>query len=559
MRRRTMFFVILAASLLLYLSAACISRHLASGTPPSYPTVASAEPPVEVKKCYECHETIAEFHAKGKHAGVNCASCHAALARHLADPSPDTRPFTDLSWEACGGCHQAEYRSFFRTAMHRPARDEKSQLTGRAPNPLWDKLMMGHGFTKEHATTRSHAWMLPDHLLVDRAYGGRFRPRNGWQYLVANPKEKLWNLLEDTHSESSEQKAFIPQSAAAANPVCLQCKTQDRILDWAYLGDPQATATWSRTSSVVELVRSLQRGLNCIFCHDPHAARPRVVRDALIASLTAPEGDTLWHKDPKRTGIKVYELGERGFTRKIALLDSYDSRLLCGQCHVEYNCNPGYDVKTGQPIKMDDPRTNHIPYRDVFEVYQNYVEKIGFLDFKHTLTGGLLWKAQHPESETFYNSKMAAAGVQCDDCHLPRLKDPSTGKEYTSHFAVTPRLQLKETCLRCHATWTENQATYVIDSIRAYHKGKMRKAEFWISGLIDKIVEAKKAGVDPEIIRQAQDQHLRAHILWEWWTAENSDGFHNPQMARESLTRSVDESQKGIKLLTEAMEGPAKK
>jgi formate-dependent nitrite reductase cytochrome c552 subunit len=84
-------------------------------------------------------------------------------------------------------------------------------------------------------------------------------------------------------------------------------------------------------------------------------------------------------------------------------------------------------------------------------------------------------------------------------------------------------------------------------------KGRMRKAEFWITNLVDKIVEAKKAGLNAGIIREAQDQHLKAHILWEWWTAENSDGFHNPEMARGSLAGSIDESQKGIKILTEAM------
>jgi formate-dependent nitrite reductase cytochrome c552 subunit len=96
-------------------------------------------------------------------------------------------------------------------------------------------------------------------------------------------------------------------------------------------------------------------------------------------------------------------------------------------------------------------------------------------------------------------------------------------------------------------------AIYAIDSIKAYTKGRMRKAEFWLSELIDKIVEAKKAGVDAETIKKAQDQHLKAHILWEWWTAENSDGFHNPEAARESLTKSIDESQKGIAILNAAM------
>ncbi len=520
------------------------------------PAAAGAGTPED---CYECHETVKELHAGGKHAKTACAECHAGLEKHLEDQSPAARPATDLSWEKCGSCHPEELSSFLTSADHRPARDEKSQLTGRSPNPFWDKLMMGHGFTKEHATTRSHVWMLPDHLLVDRAYGGRFQPRDGWRYVNARPAAPLWDIVEDRYPDSAEQKAFIPQSAAAANPVCFQCKTQDKILEWPHLGDPKAAgAGWTRASNVVELARSQRRGLNCFTCHDPHAARPRIVRDALIESLARPEGDTLWHKDPSRTGIRVLTMGERGFTRKIAILDTYDTRLLCGQCHVEYNCNPGTDVKTGQPVKLDDPRTNHIPFKSVFDVYDNYAVKIGFLDFRHSLTGGLLWKAQHPEAETFYGSRMARAGVGCDDCHMPKVKDAPDRRAYTTHFALTPRLRPGETCLKCHGAWTEEQALYAIDSVKAYTRGKMRKAEFWLSALIDKIGEARKAGADEETVRQAQDQHLRAHILWEWWTAENSDGFHNPDMARESLARSVDESQKGIKLLADALAAAVK-
>jgi len=81
----------------------------------------------------------------------------------------------------------------------------------------------------------------------------------------------------------------------------------------------------------------------------------------------------------------------------------------------------------------------------------------------------------------------------------------------------------------------------------------MRKAEFRISTLIDKIVEAKNAKVDATVIQDAQTQHLKAHILWEFWTAENSDGFHNADQARESLALSIDEAQKGIALLNKAM------
>jgi formate-dependent nitrite reductase cytochrome c552 subunit len=517
---------------------------------------------VKVDTCYACHDPIKQLHTMGKHSKNNCVNCHSGdFKKHADNPGPETRPVTDTSWEACGACHKEQFESFMKVAMHRPARDEKSQLTNRSPNPFWDKLMAGHGFTKEHALTRSHVNMLTDHYVVDRAYGGRFQGKNGWNYILE--KGRAWDILMDTQPTATVHKSFITQGAAAANPVCLQCKSQDHILKWAYLGDPVPGAQWSRKSLVPDLAKDLNHGLNCFYCHDPHAAKPRVVRDGLIQALTRPEADTLWHKDQKHTNFKVIDMGLRGFNRKIAILEKYDTRLQCGQCHVEYNCNPGYDPRSEDTSKyavtMDSPLTNHFPYKDVLGLYDHYVKQVNFLDFKHTLTGGLLWKAQHPESETYYNSKHGKAGVGCDACHTPKMKDKKTGKTFTSHFAVSPRVMLKETCLasKCHPKWTEEEAKYSIDSIKAFGKGKMRKAEFWLDALIDKIVEGKKAGLAADVIKQGQDQHLKAHILWEYWTAENSDGFHNPELARESLTRSVDESLKGIKIINDAL-GTAK-
>ena len=60
-------------------------------------------------------------------------------------------------------------------------------------------------------------------------------------------------------------------------------------------------------------------------------------------------------------------------------------------------------------------------------------------------------------------------------------------------------------------------------------------------------------------IDKAREQHSKAHILWEYWTAENSDGFHNPALARESLTQSVNESMKGYDMLDAAMKKMAAK
>jgi formate-dependent nitrite reductase cytochrome c552 subunit len=92
-----------------------------------------------------------------------------------------------------------------------------------------------------------------------------------------------------------------------------------------------------------------------------------------------------------------------------------------------------------------------------------------------------------------------------------------------------------------------------MEAIQNYTRGKMAKAEFWIANLIDAIMKAKEAGVSKDVLGKAYDHQYDATLYWEWWTAENSDGFHNPQNARESLTTSIETSKAGIAMLKKAM------
>jgi len=134
--------------------------------------------------------------------------------------------------------------------------------------------------------------MLPDHLVVDRAYGGRFRGKDGWEYILE--KGRAWDIMVDTQPTATVHRSFITQGAAAAHPVCLQCKSQDQILRWSSMGDKvEGKTTWDRTSFVSALAKDLRHGLNCFYCHDPHAAKPRIVRDGLIRALARLQADTL--------------------------------------------------------------------------------------------------------------------------------------------------------------------------------------------------------------------------------------------------------------------------
>jgi nitrite reductase (cytochrome c-552) len=299
---------------------------------------------------------------------------------------------------------------------------------------------------------------------------------------------------------------------------------------------------------VVEVAKDIQHGMGCIQCHDPHGAQPRVVRDALIQAITRPEADTLWHKDPKRTEMKVVDFD--GF-RKIGVLQKYDSKLQCGQCHVEYNCNPGFEPESGDKVTMADRRTNHFPYKNTKDLLEHY-DKLKFRDFTHAVTGAKLIKLQHPEMETYWGSVHDQAGVQCHDCHMPQ-KTNKSGKTYTSHQVVRPLHHVQDSCMGCHPDSSVGEMEYQIESVRNYTKGKMRKAEAAILDLIDTYAAAKKAGVTEDVLAQARKQHEISHVLWEWWTAENSDGWHNPKLAKETLIDSIVQAKKGTEILRKAM------
>ncbi len=519
---------------------------------------APAAKPVDVQKCYSCHDNIEEFHAKGKHSKVNCASCHSGMDEHLASKDKKAvKPVTNMDHRACAVCHQDQYKSFVAMNYESPARQEKATFKSRSP--LFDKLMEGYGFTKEHGEPRSHPFMLVDQWVVDRGFGGRFQFKD-WTYntKAEDAANSAWDVITDREPETSDQKKFIRQSVTAVNPVCMNCKTQDHILNWAYMGDKNPAAKWDRTSKPVEFARGVKHPLNCFMCHDPHSSGPRVVRDALIQAVVDRDLGTYpmdAEKSKKTTMTKVtFDRDGKPF-RAIGVLNKADSNLMCAQCHVEYNCGAGFDCADKEKpyyIKMDDPRTNLFTWTNVFGYKKVMVDGYKFKDFKHASTGALLPKIQHPEMETYWGSKHERAGVQCKDCHMGKAKN-AKGKTYTSHQQKSPKFMLKDTCLKCHTDWEEKDAKYNMEAVQNYIRGKMTKAEYWIAALIDEIMRAKEAGVSKEVMDKAYDFQYDATLYWEWWTAENSDGFHNPENARESLTRSVDASQEGIAMLKKAM------
>ena len=307
------------------------------------------------------------------------------------------------------------------------------------------------------------------------------------------------------------------------------------------------------------MVRKVNHAINCNFCHDPHTAQPRVVRDALIDAVTRDDKsvpnvyrDVAAHP----TKLDVKDVGVRGFTRKVAYMDKADSNLMCAQCHVEYICNPGFDAKTGAKIGFDSRLTNHFPFVNADEIEQ-YYDKIGFRDFKHNLTGAALVKMQHPDTETYFGSTHDKAGATCATCHMPKVKDEKTGKMYTVHWATSPRHYMQETCLTCHKDKTAEQMNKAIDAMKGHYDGKVREAEARMNDMFNAFELAIASGVDEKTLDEARKLHSSAHINWEYWTAVNGAYFHNPEEAQRSLAKSAKAASDATALLRKAIAAKA--
>ena len=271
--------------------------------------------------------------------------------------------------------------------------------------------MTPHGFTKEHNLPRGHTFALLDQFVVDRAFGGRFGRRSRG-VPRGHRRFKVWDIDVDQYPDNTEQKVVQAGHGRRGQPrvpVVQDAGPHPRL---GVHGRPAPSAKWSRTSKVVELAKAVEARAQLHLLPRPArreaAHRPRRADPGAHAHRTP----TLYSQDPRKTKIEVMDMGLRGFTRKIGMLERYDGKLQCGQCHVEYNCNPGINPTTGEPITMADARTNYFPFIDVNNILKAY-DGIQFRDFRNQFTGAALWKAQHPDVETYYNSKHEKAGVDC--------------------------------------------------------------------------------------------------------------------------------------------------
>lgn len=344
---------------------------------------------------------------------------------------------------------------------------------------------------------------------VDTTYGGS----SEFSWLERDPRQKILfagmpfskdynddrghaNALTDV--EKTQRLNLDVNDPKRTPGTCYSCKSSSNPGLWAEMGMEAYDAM-----SFVELGDHVTEPIGCANCHDSETMRLIVTNPALEEALERQGKD--W----------------RTFTRQEM------RTVVCANCHVEY-----YFDGPGKYLVF--PWDKGTKVEDMIKYY----EEEGFSDWTYPETNTPMLKAQHPEYEFFTaNSTHYNAGVSCADCHMPYVRD-GAGK-YSTHDVKSPLLNPEPACGQCHTN-----VEYVVNRVNQIQQQVASTKIATEDAIIDAVNAIKLANANPnvdvELLDQARKLHREAQFMWDYISAENSTGFHNPEYALEVLAKSTD-------------------
>jgi hypothetical protein len=324
-------------------------------------------------------------------------------------------------------------------------------------------------------------------------------------------------------------------------------------------------------------------GNGCNHCHDPHKVGRDPATDGLIGFRLIRKSliDAI-----DRKGINPYDPAAATVFDSDTPLTLDEGIALCAQCHVEYVCG-------NSPIDKID--RDYFPWAKAFdleEVYatefpgwgdhldkkyiQDWVHGTGALSSPNSPGNGVpyftpfpirteLIKSQHPEAETYWESRHYGNDAECFVCHMPKVTRISDGTQFTSHwlasplkymspepaatFAATFGLQLSDEniippCASCHGGGLSRMKTKA-ERIQNNTYADALAVEGALVASLEAIKTANDAltagqPVSPVLLEAAMEDHRAAHVRWEnLVVSENSMGFHNPSEVQGELSTAL--------------------
>ncbi|HJS18424.1 MAG TPA: ammonia-forming cytochrome c nitrite reductase subunit c552 [Anaerolineales bacterium] len=304
------------------------------------------------------------------------------------------------------------------------------------------------------------------------------------------------NALEDVRS--TERLNLDPDDPKHTPGTCYSCKSSNNPGLW----DEMGMEAYDKLS-FVELGDHITEPIGCANCHEANTMRLIVTNPALDEALKAQGKDwTTFTRQEMRT-------------------------VVCANCHVEY-----YFKGDGKYLTF--------PWAKGTEIRQilDYYEEAGFKDWEYPEALTPMLKAQHPEYEFFTaGSTHYEAGVSCSDCHMPYVRDGAA--KYSTHDLHSPLLNPELACGQCHT-----DSEYVVGRVNEIQEQVATTKQNTEDAIIDAINAIKTATANPDadaaLLDQARTLHREAQYMWDFVSAENSTGFHNPEYALKILAESTN-------------------
>lgn len=335
---------------------------------------------------------------------------------------------------------------------------------------------------------------------IDTTYGGSSK----FSWLERDPRQKIlfagysfskeynddrghMNALEDVRA--IKRLNLNDEDPKHTPATCYSCKSSNNPSLWDEMGMADYDAM-----TFNEMTPNIEYSIGCANCHEADTMRLIVTNPALKEALEAQGKDwTTFTRQEMRT-------------------------VVCANCHVEY-------YFAGPDKYLTFPWANGTRIDQIIEYYN----ELGFKDWEYPEAGTPMLKAQHPEFEFFTaGSTHYNAGVSCADCHMPYVSDGAA--KYSSHDVHSPLINPEQSCGQCHT-----DVEYVIRRVNLIQDQVAETKIATEDAIVDAINAIKIAAANPNadasLLDQARQLHRQAQFMWDFLSAENSTGFHNPEYA----------------------------
>ena len=358
--------------------------------------------------------------------------------------------------------------------------------------PYLKNLWLGYPFSYEYDRARGHVYAIEDVTTIDRI--NRYSEQAGLPSTCYNCKTTTIPQLLEKHGDDFWSMNFH---------------------DFRTMLDPE------------------RHSIGCTNCHDP-ANQMRLV----ITSVPLAEA-----------------LERQGRDWRNASRDEMRS-LVCAQCHVEYYFEKGEHGVAAKP---------HFPWDEGMDAEDIYRFKSSgepapdgfegqFTDWVHAVSKAPMIKVQHPEYEMWSDGVHAQAGVSCADCHMPRVTEGPV--RISSHHWTSPLKtdqMIRNACMGCHADRTpaDLRDRTVYNQERVWNQ--LNIAQEKSVRAHEAVRQAMEHGfADEDLLTQAREMVRKGQWFWDYVSAENSAGAHNPVKALDTLASSQQYSDEAVRLAIRA-------